>query len=101
MNKDDILKNFDELINTAEILLTYLCDGSDNSGDKPMESITVMLLQLLDFFGNNRVTMEQIFPKMELIKNRINDKNYVGAIWDTKDLINSLREIRGLIANRS
>jgi hypothetical protein len=25
--------------------------------------------------------------------NRINDKNFVGAIWDTKDLIKALKEI--------
>jgi hypothetical protein len=101
MNKASLLKSFDDLVMTGEILLTHLYDDSDDSGDKPMEAISVMLIQLVRDFGNQKVIMQQLLPAMELIKNRIDGKNFVGAIWDTKDLIKALKEIRSLIAGKN
>jgi hypothetical protein len=100
MNKASLLNSFDQLIMTGEILLTNLYDDSDVTGDKPMEAISVMLIQLARDFGNQNVIMQQLFPAMELIKKRIDDKNFVGAIWDTKDLIKALKEIRSLIVGK-
>ena len=101
MNKETLLKSFDELIMTGDVLLTRLSDDSDESGDRAMESISVMLVQLAGAFGNQNAVLRQLLPAMELIKNRIDDKNFVGAIWDTKDLIKALKEIRSLIAGKN
>ena len=101
MNKAALLNSFDDLVATSEILLAHLCDDSDETGDKPMEAISVMLIQLARDFGNQKIIMQQLLPAMDLIKNRIDDKNFVGAIWDTKELIKALKEIRSLIASKN
>jgi hypothetical protein len=95
--KDKALASLDELLSTGEILLKNLYASDKDNGDSAMEAISVMLMQLLDFYGPTHPVAKQLFPAMDVIKSRIDHGNYVGAIWDVENFIKSLKEIRKIV----
>ena len=95
--KDNALASLDELLATGEILLKNLYVSDKDNGDSAMEAISVMLMQLFDFYGPTSPTAQQLFPAMDVIKSRIDRGNYVGAIWDVENFIKSLKEIRKIV----
>ena len=97
--KGTILASLDELLSTGEVLLKNIKIADKDSGDGAMEAITVMGMQLLSSFGHEHPAAAQLFPAMDAIKSRIDAANYVGAIWETENLIKALKEIRGLVEN--
>ena len=97
--KNKILASLDELLSTGEVLLKNINAADKDNGDGAMEAITVMGMQFLSSFGHEHPAAAQLFPAMDAIKSRIDAANYVGAIWETENLIKALKEIRGLVEN--
>ena len=92
--KERALRSLDELISTGDILLKNLRASDKDNGDSAMEAISVMVMQLFNSFGSAHPVSKKLFPAMDVIKSRIDQANYVGALWDTENFIKSLREIR-------
>jgi hypothetical protein len=91
---------FDDVLETARILRAKLGASDTDNGDGAHEAITIMLHQMLGYFGVESVAAQQLFPAMDTIKRRIDSGNYVGAVWDTESLTRSLQEIRDMIASQ-
>ncbi len=92
---------FDDLLETSRILRQKLGTSGADNGDGAHEAITIMLHQMIDYFGLESVAAQQLFPAMDTIKRRIDSGNYVEAICDTEYLTKSLQEIRDLINSQS
>jgi|SRR5579871_885003 len=95
--KDKALASLDELLSTGEILRKKLHVSDKDNGDGATEAISVMLMQLLHFYGPTHPAAKQLFPAMDRIKARIDQANYVGALSDVEYLIESLKEIREIV----
>ena len=97
--KVKVLATLDELLFTAKILLKNLAVSDWDNGDSAFEAISVMLLQLLEFYGPEHLAAQQLFPVMDRIQTRIRFRNYIGARLDAEYLIKALKEMRTLVEN--
>ena len=90
-----MIQNLDVLLETMQVLKPAL---ADEDGDKAHEAITVMLMQGLDLFGAKSVAMQQFFPVMDVIKRRIDDADFSGALRQANLFEKQINEIKGLVS---
>ena len=57
-------------------------------------------MQLVHMYGATHPVTQALFPNMNVIKQRIDSGNYLGATWDSEALLKALQEIRSLIAQQ-
>jgi hypothetical protein len=87
-----------ELIETCGILRAAL---RGNDEEKANETVTIMLMQAVNFLGLDSPLMEHLFPPMDMIRRRLEDGNAAGALGQTEVFEAQLHEIRDLVRKRS
>ena len=81
----------DVLIKTTEILHSAI-QAEDK--DKAFEAVTILLMQIFEFFGFVEGTIEIMFPFLEQLKDKIEAENYRDAERDAFALLTKFRTIR-------
>jgi hypothetical protein len=77
------MRPIDILIKTTEIMHSAI-QAKDK--DKSFEAVTILLMQIIDFFGFVEGTFEIMFPFLEQLKEKIEADNYKDAESDTVTL---------------
>ena len=85
------MRPIDILIETTEILYTAI-QAEDK--DKAFEAVTILLMQIFEFFGFVEGTFEIMFPFLEQLKDKIEAENYRDAECDAFALLTKFRTIR-------
>ena len=85
------MRHIDILIETTEILHAAIRAQDE---DKAIEAVTILLMQIVEFFGLVEGTFEVMFPFMEQLKGKIEAGDYVGAEGDAFALLTKFRAIR-------
>ena len=70
------MRPIDVLIETTEIMCAAI---QARDGDKAFEAVTVLLMQVFDFFGFVEGTYEIVFPFLEQLKEKIGEEDYAAA----------------------
>lgn len=96
-HQEQAIANYDVLLETLAMLKTRL---GENDDDGAHEAISVMLMQTRDLFGMESVTMQQFFPVMDTIKQRIDGMLLDAALRQAEAFEGQIREIQTLIANQ-
>ena len=81
----------DVLIKTTEILHSAI-QAEDK--DKAFEAVTILLMQIFEFFGFVEGTIEIMFPFLEQLKDKIEAENYRDAERDAFALLTKFRAVR-------
>ena len=85
------MRPIDILIETTEILHSAI-QAEDR--DKAFEAVTILLMQIVEFFGFVEGTFEIMFPFLEQLKEKIESENYRAAESDAFALLTKFRAIR-------
>jgi len=85
------MRPIDILIETTEILYTAI-QAEDK--DKAFEAVTILLMQIFEFFGFVEGTFEIMFPFLEQLKEKIETENYRAAESDAFALLTKFRAVR-------
>jgi hypothetical protein len=85
------MRHIDILIETTEILHSAL---ESRDGDKAFEAVTILLMQIVEFFGFVEGTFEIMFPFLEQLKEKIEAEDYEGGEGDALALLTKFRAIR-------
>jgi hypothetical protein len=85
------MRHIDILIETTEILHSAL---EARNGDKAFEAVTILLMQIVEFFGFVEGTFEIMFPFLEQLKEKIESENYRDAESDAFALLAKFKAIR-------
>lgn len=85
------MRPIDILIETTEILCAAV---QAKDGDKAFEAVTILLMQVFEFFGFVEGTFEIMFPFLEQLKGKIETGDYVGAESDAIALLTKFRALR-------
>jgi hypothetical protein len=85
------MRHIDILVETTEILHSAI-QAKDK--DKSFEAVTILLMQIVDFFGFVEGTFEIMFPFLEQLKEKIEAENYEDAESDTFALLTKFRAVR-------
>ena len=85
------MRHLDMLIETTEILHSAL-EARDR--DKAFEAVTILLMQIVEFFGFVEGTFEIMFPFLEQLKEKIESENYRDAESDAFALLAKFKAIR-------
>jgi len=83
--------HIDVLIETTEILHSAI-QAEDR--DKAFEAVTILLMQIFEFFGFVEGTFEIMFPFLEQLKEKIESENYRDAGRDAFALLEKFQAIR-------
>lgn len=84
------MRPIDILIETTEILCAAI---RAEDGDKAFEAVTILLMQVADFFGFVEGTFEIMFPFLEQLKEKIEAGDYTAAGSDALALLTKFRAI--------
>ena len=84
------MRPIDILIETAEILHSAI---QVQDGDKAFEAVTILLMQIVEFFGFVEGTFEIMFPFLEQLKEKIEAGNFPAAQGDAFTLLTKFRSI--------
>lgn len=85
------MRPIDILIETMEILCAAI---RAKDGDKAFEAVTILLMQVFEFFGFVEGTFEIMFPFLEQLKGKIEAGDYAAAESDALALLTKFRAIR-------
>jgi hypothetical protein len=85
------MRHIDILIETTEILHSAIRSADR---DKAFEAVTILLMQIFEFFGSVEGTFEIMFPFLEQLKEKIETENYRDAERDAFALLTKFRAIR-------
>lgn len=85
------MRHIDILIETTEILHSAI---QAKDGDKAIEAVTILLMQIVEFFGFVEGTFEVVFPFLEQLKGKIEEGDYEGAEGDAFALLTKFRALR-------
>ena len=85
------MRHIDILVETTEILHSAL-EARDR--DKAFEAVTILLMQIVEFFGFVEGTFEIMFPFLEQLKEKIESENYRAAESDAIALLAKFKAIR-------
>ena len=85
------MTHIDMLIETTEILHSAI-QAEDK--DKAFEAVTILLMQIFEFFGFVEGTFEIMFPFLEQLKDKIEAENYRDAERDAFALLTKFRAVR-------
>ncbi len=88
------IASYDVLLETLAILKTRL---GENDDDGAHEAISIMLMQTRELFGMESVTMQQFFPVMDVIKQRIDGMALEDALRQANLFEDQIREIQAII----
>jgi len=83
--------HIDVLIETTEILHSAI-QAEDR--DKAFEAVTILLMQIFEFFGFVEGTFEIMFPFLEQLKEKIDLENFKDAEDDAFALLTKFQMIR-------
>ena len=86
---------YDTLLESLSVLRTHLSQNDDNGTH---EAISVLLMQTRDLFGAESVVMQQFFPVMDTIKQRIDSMQLQDALRQAELFDRQIREIQAIIA---
>ena len=89
-----MLAALQELATTTDILIKAL---SDNDSDKAHEAISVLLMQGMDFFGQESTAMQQFFPVGDAIKSYINRHDVQRALSQSRTWKIQLHEVISIV----
>ena len=87
----------DVLIKTTEILHSAI-QAEDK--DKAFEAVTILLMQIFEFFGFVEGTIEIMFPFLEQLKDKIEAENYRDAERDAFALLTKFRAVRQSVVRK-
>lgn len=85
------MRPIDILIETTEILCAAI---QARDGDKAFEAVTILLMQVFEFFGFVEGTFEIMFPFLEQLKGKIETGDYEGAEGAAFALLTKFRALR-------
>ncbi|MCU0554899.1 MAG: hypothetical protein MUF17_09075 [Syntrophales bacterium] len=85
------MRPIDILIETTEILCAAIRAQDE---DRAIEAVTILLMQIVEFFGFVEGTFEVVFPFLEQLKGKIEAGDYVGAEGDALALLTKFRALR-------
>ena len=94
--QEQAIANYDILLESLAILKARL---GENDDDAAHEAISIMLMQTGDLFGMESVTMQQFFPVMDTVKQRIDAMQLEAALRQAELFEDQIREIQTIIAN--
>jgi hypothetical protein len=83
--------HIDILIETTEILHAAIVSRNKEKG---LEAVTILLMQIIEFFGFVEGTFEIVFPFLEQLKEKIETENYRDAESDAFALLTKFRAVR-------
>lgn len=92
------LAAIDMLLETLGILNSALEKEDD---DKAHEAVTVLLMQFMTTYGPGHPLMEEFFPVMDGIQQRIDAMELVAALEQARELESQLSEFRRIIGRRA
>lgn len=84
------MRRIDILIETTEILHSAI---QAQDGDKAVEAVTILLMQVFEFFGSVEGTFEIMFPFLEELKEKIEAEDFTAAKGDVFTLLTKFRAI--------
>lgn len=87
---------YETLLESLAVLKSHLGQNDDNAAH---EAISVLLMQTGDLFGTQSVVMQQFFPVMDTIKQRIDAMQLQDALRQAELFDSQIREIQTIIAN--
>jgi len=85
------MRPIDILIESTEILCSAI---RVQDGDKAIEAVTILLMQIVEFFGFVEGTFEIMFPFLEQLKEKIETGDYSAAESDAIALLTKFRALR-------
>ena len=91
------MTTIDILIETTEILHAAI---REQDGDKAFEAVTILMMQVVDFFGSVEGTFEIMFPFLEQLKEKIESGDFAAAGSDTFDLLTKFQTLRQLAGRK-
>jgi len=97
MSEESEIQNLDAWRANLDLLIQYL-----TTADEPeniSEALLVLLLQGLGLFGLDSVVMQECFPALDLLKRRIDSRDYRGALRQAILFQQQLDEVRALVCS--
>jgi len=85
------MRHIDILIETTEILHSAI---QSKDKEKGFEAVTILLMQIVEFFGFVEGTFEIMFPFLENLKDAIERKDFDDAERGTFTLLTKFRALR-------
>jgi len=79
-----------------DILIQHLTKADE---DASREAMFVLLVQGLGLFGLDSVVMQECFPALDLLKRRIDSRDYRGSLRQAVLLQRQLDEVRALVCS--
>lgn len=85
------MRLIDIFIETTEILCAAI---QAKDGDKALEAVTILLMQIFDHCGHLEGTFDIMFPFLERLKEKIEAGDYMAAESDALALLEKFQALR-------